>query len=60
MLQYILNAYFLNFALFFKLKTIRTKVILFILVHPGILQFLAIFHKSAANEQGLLPKTSKI
>jgi len=35
-------------------------VILLILVHTGNLQFLAIFHKLAANEQGLLPKTSKI
>jgi len=35
-------------------------VILLILIHAGNLQFLAIFHKLAANEQWLLPKTSKI
>jgi len=56
----LLNAYLLNFALFFKLKKIMTRVILLILVHPGSIQLLAIFHKLAANEQGLLPKTSKI
>jgi len=35
-------------------------VILLILVHTGNFQFLAVFHKLATNEQGLLPKTSKI
>jgi len=35
-------------------------VILLILVHAGNLQFLAIIHNLAANEHGLLPKTSKI
>jgi len=35
-------------------------VILLILVNTrNYLLFLAIFHKLAANEQGLLPKTSK-
>jgi len=35
-------------------------VILLNLVHTGNLQFLAIFYNLAANEQGLLPKISKI
>jgi len=35
-------------------------VILLILVHTGNIQFLAIFYKLAANEQWLLPKTSKV
>jgi len=29
-------------------------------VHTRIIQFLAIFYNLAANEQGILPKTSKI
>jgi len=37
-----------------------TCPILLILVHTGNLYCLAIFYKLAANEQRLLPKTSKI
>jgi len=36
------------------------RVILLNLVHAGNLQFLAIFHNFAANEQVFLHKTSKI
>jgi len=40
--------------------TIANRVILLNLVRTGNLQFLTIFYTLAANEQGLLLKTSKI
>jgi len=35
-------------------------VILLNLLHTGNLRFVALFHNSATNEHGVLPKTSKI
>jgi len=41
-------------------ESFNSWVILLNLVHSGNFQFLAMFYNVAANEQGFVPKTSKI